>query len=72
MLADEHADPEYVAADLLSQAEHDEMAPAILVTPSRELAEAVPAGALAAAGCAAEESDRRGLRQQLRSDPPRG
>ena len=41
VLADEHADPEYVAADLLAQAEHDEMSPSILVTPSRELAEAV-------------------------------
>jgi histidinol dehydrogenase len=41
VLADEHADPEYVAADLLAQAEHDEMSPSILVTPSRELAEEV-------------------------------
>nr|WP_326089111.1 histidinol dehydrogenase [Paenibacillus dokdonensis]MEC0241399.1 histidinol dehydrogenase [Paenibacillus dokdonensis] len=41
VLADETADPEFVAADLLSQAEHDEMASAILVTPSRELAELV-------------------------------
>ncbi len=41
VLADETANPRYVAADLLSQAEHDEMASAILVTTSRELAEAV-------------------------------
>ena len=41
MLADETANPRYVAADLLSQAEHDEMASAILVTTSRELAEKV-------------------------------
>jgi histidinol dehydrogenase len=41
ILADETADPEYVAADLLSQAEHDERASAILVTPHRPLAEAV-------------------------------
>ena len=41
VLADETADPRYVAADLLSQAEHDEMASAILVTTSRKLAEAV-------------------------------
>jgi len=41
VLADSSADPAYVAADLLSQAEHDEMASAILVTPSAELAEAV-------------------------------
>ena len=43
VLADETADPGYVAADLLSQAEHDEMASAVLVTPSRQLAEAVAA-----------------------------
>lgn len=41
VLADETANPRYVAADLLSQAEHDEMASAILVTTSRELAEQV-------------------------------
>lgn len=41
VLADEKADPRYVAADLLSQAEHDEMASAILVTTSETLAEAV-------------------------------
>lgn len=38
VLADESANPRYVAADLLSQAEHDEMASAILVTTSEELA----------------------------------
>ncbi len=43
VLADETADPKYVAADLLSQAEHDEMASAILVTTSAELAEKVSA-----------------------------
>lgn len=41
VLADETANPTYVAADLLSQAEHDELASAILVTTSRELAEKV-------------------------------
>ena len=41
VLADSSADPEYVAADLLSQAEHDERASALLVTPHRPLAEAV-------------------------------
>ena len=41
VLADETANPRYVAADLLSQAEHDEMASAILVTTSRELADKV-------------------------------
>lgn len=43
VLADETANAAYVAADLLSQAEHDEMASAILVTPSAALAEAVAA-----------------------------
>lgn len=41
VLADETANPTYVAADLLSQAEHDELASAILVTTSRALAEQV-------------------------------
>ena len=41
VLADETAAPRYVAADLLSQAEHDELASAILVTTSMELAEKV-------------------------------
>ena len=41
MIADETANPRYVAADLLSQAEHDELASAILVTTSMELAEKV-------------------------------
>ncbi len=41
VLADETANPRYVAADLLSQAEHDELASAILVTTSAELAEKV-------------------------------
>ncbi len=41
ILADAGANPAYVAADLLSQAEHDELASAILVTDSAELAENV-------------------------------
>ena len=41
VVADETANPRYVAADLLSQAEHDELASAILVTTSMELAEKV-------------------------------
>lgn len=41
VLADETANPKYVAADLLSQAEHDELASAILVTTSSELAKQV-------------------------------
>ncbi len=41
ILADETAIPEYLAIDLLSQAEHDEMASSILITPSEELAKSV-------------------------------
>lgn len=43
VLADESATPRYVAADLLSQAEHDELASAILITTSEELAQKVSA-----------------------------
>lgn len=41
VIADDTANPRYVAADLLSQAEHDELASAILITTSKSLAEAV-------------------------------
>lgn len=41
IIADETANPRYVAADLLSQAEHDQLASAILITTSRELADKV-------------------------------
>ncbi len=41
VIADETANPRYVAADLLSQAEHDELASAILITTSQEVAEQV-------------------------------
>ena len=43
VIADDEASPELVAADLLAQAEHDSQAQAILITPSRKLAEAVVA-----------------------------
>ncbi|MCC8059363.1 MAG: histidinol dehydrogenase [Clostridiales bacterium] len=43
VLADDSANPRYVAADLLSQAEHDELASAILVTTSMDLAKKVSA-----------------------------
>ncbi len=43
VIADERANPELAAADLLAQAEHDVLASAILLTPSRALAEAVQA-----------------------------
>jgi histidinol dehydrogenase len=41
ILADESANPSHLAIDLLSQAEHDEMASSILITPSQKLADAV-------------------------------
>ena len=41
ILADETANPDFVAADLISQAEHDTIAAAVLVTPSRTLADQV-------------------------------
>jgi histidinol dehydrogenase len=43
VVADASADPEWVAADLLAQAEHDPMARAVLLTPSRALVDAVAA-----------------------------
>ncbi len=43
LLADAHADPVYVAADMLSQAEHDELAAALCVTPSFALARRIKA-----------------------------
>jgi len=41
VIADENANPKYIAADLMSQAEHDKLASSILVTTSKELAEKV-------------------------------
>jgi histidinol dehydrogenase len=41
IIADDSADPEFLAADLISQAEHDENAAAVLVSPSRQLLERV-------------------------------
>ncbi|ACV79496.1 histidinol dehydrogenase [Nakamurella multipartita] len=43
VVADDSADPEYVAADLISQAEHDPLAASVLITTSTELADAVDA-----------------------------
>jgi histidinol dehydrogenase len=47
VIADESADPQLAAADLLAQAEHDVLASAILLTPSREQAEKVQAAVMA-------------------------
>lgn len=60
VLVDETANPRYVAADLLSQAEHDELASAILITTSRELAEKVSEQA----GIFMEELSRREIIQK--------
>lgn len=43
IIADAHADPRFIAADLLSQAEHDPLASSVLVTDSKELAQAAKA-----------------------------
>ncbi len=43
VIADEQANPVWAAADLMAQAEHDVLATAILLTPSREFAQAVQA-----------------------------
>ncbi|HEY0119559.1 MAG TPA: histidinol dehydrogenase [Cellulomonas sp.] len=53
ILADETADPDHVAADLVSQAEHDPLAAAVLVTPSAALADAVEARVTARAAATA-------------------
>lgn len=47
VIADERADPELAAADLLAQAEHDVLASAILLTPSAEMAERVQSAVMA-------------------------
>jgi histidinol dehydrogenase len=52
VIADATADPDLVAADLVSQAEHDELAAAVLVTDSEELAQAVSAAVQARAATA--------------------
>ena len=57
ILADATADPEFVAADLISQAEHDPLAAAVLVTDSLELAERV-ASAVARRAAATKHSER--------------
>ena len=57
VLADASADPELVAADLISQAEHDPLAASVLVTDSVELAEAVDA-AVARRAAATKHSER--------------
>ncbi|TVT46977.1 histidinol dehydrogenase [Amycolatopsis rhizosphaerae] len=57
ILADETADPGHVAADLISQAEHDTLAASVLVTTSAELADAVDAE-LATRAAATKHSER--------------
>ncbi|MBN9375473.1 MAG: histidinol dehydrogenase [Cellulomonas sp.] len=57
VLADDTADPDHVAADLVSQAEHDPLAAAVLVTPSVPLADAVE-GRVAARAAATANGER--------------
>jgi histidinol dehydrogenase len=63
ILADETADPAHVAADLISQAEHDTLAASVLVTTSEELADAVDAELIGRVA-ATKHSDR--VREALR------
>ena len=55
IVADDSAEPRFVAADLVSQAEHDPMAAAVLVTPSPELAAAVAAELVVQVGATKHE-----------------
>ena len=64
VLADESADPEFVAADLLSQAEHDEMASAILITTDETLGDKV----LARIGAFLPERSRRAIIEKSLED----
>ena len=65
ILADDTADPAHVAADLISQAEHDPLAGAVLVTDSEALADAVlEPGARAGGGDQALRPDHHGARRQ--------
>ena len=70
IIADETADPKYIAADLLSQAEHDERAASVLLTTSREIAESVSTELDVQLKHAAKKRDRgeihRGLRNHSR------
>ena len=69
VIADEHADPQLAAADLLAQAEHDLLASAILLTPSEKLARAVGTEIAPAAGIAGTPRNhpgRAGQQQRLR------
>jgi len=60
IIADDSANPEFVAADMLSQAEHDKMASAIVLTDSKELAKAV----LEASDRRSEAADRKDILKQ--------
>ena len=66
VVADDGADPEIVAADLLSQAEHDEAAYPLAVVLSRQQADAVDAARRAAARVPASQGHRRGSGAQQR------
>ena len=70
ILADATADPAWVAADLLAQAEHDEAAQAILITDDPRLAEAVEREVEVTAAHPPARKDRRGELARLRRGHP--
>jgi histidinol dehydrogenase len=68
VIADEFANPSWVAADLLAQAEHDVLASAILLTPSQELAEKVQVEIAHQLEVFQSDSARRLIRRRLDAD----
>ena len=70
VLADSSADPRFVAADLLAQAEHDEAAQSILITDDAALARAVERGGRGPARRSAASEDRRRQLARFRRDHP--
>ena len=71
ILADESANPDWVAADLLAQAEHDPAAQSILITDSAALADAVEAAVERQLAAAPARADRPGELARLRRGHPR-
>ena len=70
ILADRHANPDWIAADLLAQAEHDPVAQAILITDDAALADAVETAVERQLADLAEGRDRRCKLARLRRDHP--
>lgn len=69
IIADEKSDPEVLAADLLSQAEHDKMASAVLITPSVTLAKAVAEAIRPATRPASPQGNRGSVGKRDEQDP---